>query len=214
MYSTESCEDWTTLVFEGSWPQGRHSGLPQVCKGGAEEAVSPVPLEWGTWGLWFWGGEHVPITTPKGWTDTWIFQGEIASRSLAAFATLTILGEAVSPVPLSTGTWGLMLWGGQHVPITSPRGWTDASTLTSMGNWLCLTKPWITPHGGMLSSQFFLEWVARSVPCGFVGGATIPWGARVLRIEKLQSWSWVPDQRVLRDYPLRPFSLRTEFWKP
>ena len=102
----------------------------------------------------------------------------------------------------------------KHVSITSPRGWTNASTLTSMGNYFWLTKPWITPHGGMLSSQLFLEWIARSVSCGFVGGATTPWGARALWIKKLQSWSWVPDQRVLRDYPLRPSSLKTEFWKP
>ena len=213
MYSTESCEDWTSLVLWG--------------------VLVPGLTEWpppGLWG-WYWGGcisfpprardlgslalrwGTYPHHHPKRAGRCPDFLRGNGPQEPSSICHPHDPGEAISAVPLSTGTWGLMLWGGQHVPITSPREWINASTLTSMGNWLCLTKPWIT-HEGMLSSKFFLKWIARSVPCGFVGGATTPWGARVPWIEKLQSWSWVPDQRVLNNYPLRPSSLKTEFLKP
>ena len=42
---------------------------------------------------------------------------------LAAFATLMILGEALSAVPLEQRTWGFRFQVWQHIPITSKGGW-------------------------------------------------------------------------------------------
>ena len=63
----------------GLFPGGLAASLPQVRLGGAGEAASPAPLERGTRGLQFRGGEHVPITSPRGRTpaSSLIFRGEV-----------------------------------------------------------------------------------------------------------------------------------------
>ncbi len=63
----------------GLFPGGLVASLPQVCELEPGEALSPAPLAAGTCRLQFRGGEHVPVTSPRGRTpaSSLIFRGEV-----------------------------------------------------------------------------------------------------------------------------------------
>ncbi len=83
---TEFGEDPRTFFFEGCFAQGPRGSLPQVFELEPGEALSPAPLERGVCRLQFRGGEHVPVTSPRGRTpaSSLIFRGEVGTRGLAA----------------------------------------------------------------------------------------------------------------------------------
>ena len=58
----------SNFFFRGVFTQGPGSNLPQVSGINPGEAPSPAPLERGIRGLPFRGGQHVPVTLPRGRT--------------------------------------------------------------------------------------------------------------------------------------------------
>ena len=73
----------------GLFPGGLVASLPQVCELEPGEALSPAPLAAGTCRLQFRGGEHVPVTSPRGQTpaSSLISRGELG------------LGASQQPLP-------------------------------------------------------------------------------------------------------------------
>ena len=182
--------------FKGSWLQGQGSGLPQCHPHDPGEAVSPVSLKRGTWGLQFWGGEHVPITSPRGWTDVssffpqgnWHPVGEgglellpmpsmevttLLALSLELSSSLVVWGRGLPFVGGGGGTSptilhrfvGDHLGGGAQEPLKkmcqkaskSPH-WLQWGT-----NFASENPEWLLT-GVCCLPNYFLEWVARSVP--------------------------------------------------